>query len=126
MNKRRMEKMAEEIRREVSQILAEEIKDPRLSLVSVTRVEVSNDLGSARIYVSVLGDEAKQADAQQALERARGFIRTEISSRIRLRHAPDISFRVDHSIEHGIRIADMLNKISSEENRGNDSDPTGD
>jgi ribosome-binding factor A len=112
MNKRRLEKMSEEIRREISAILAEDIKDPRLDLVSVTRVEVSNDLGSARILVSVLGDEQKQEQAMRALEKARGFVRTEVSNRIRLRHSPEISFKLDKSIEHGMRISSILDELN--------------
>ncbi len=113
LNKRRVEKFSEEIRREISSILAEEVKDPRLDLVSVTRVEVSNDLGAARVLVSVLGDEKKQEEAMQALERARGFVRTEVANRIRLRYAPEISFKLDKSIEHGIRISSILDKLKN-------------
>lgn len=112
MNQRRLDKLSEEIRREVSSILTEEVKDPRLSLVSVTRIEVSNDLGSARILVSVLGDEKKQEQAMQALEKARGFVRTEISNRIRLRHSPEISFKLDKTIEHGMRISSILDELN--------------
>lgn len=117
MNQRRIEKMAEEIRREVSGIIAEEMKDPRLSLVCVSRVEVTNDLGHARILISVLGDEQKQEEAVQALEKARGFVRTELSSRIRMRHAPEISFRLDKSVEHGMKINAILNdlKVNSDD-----------
>ena len=114
MNKRRLDKLAEEIRREISAILTGEVKDPRLSMVSVSRIEVSNDLGSARILVSVLGDEKKQEEAMQALEKARGFIRTELASRIRLRHSPEISFKLDKSIEHGIRISSILDELKSD------------
>lgn len=114
MNKRRLDKLAEEIRREIAAILTEEVKDPRLSMVSVTRIEVSNDLGSARILISVLGDEKKQEEAMQALEKARGFVRTELSNRIRLRHSPEISFKLDKSIEHGIRISSIINELNSD------------
>ncbi|MGE5543577.1 MAG: 30S ribosome-binding factor RbfA, partial [Bacillota bacterium] len=110
----RLDKLAEEIRREISAILTEEIKDPRLSMVSVTRIEVSNDLGSARVLVSVLGDEQKQEEAMRALEKARGFVRTELSNRIRLRHSPEISFKLDKSIEHGIRISSIINELNSD------------
>jgi len=112
VNRRRLEKMSEEIRREISGILSEQVKDPRLDMVSVTRVDVSNDLGSARIMVSVLGDEQKQEQAMQALEKGRGFIRAELSSRIRLRHVPEISFRLDKSIEHGMKIAAILDELN--------------
>jgi ribosome-binding factor A len=112
LNQRRLEKFSEEIRRETSSILTEGVKDPRLNLVSVTRVEVSNDLGSARILVSVLGDESKQDQAMQALEKARGFVRTELSHRIRMRHSPEISFKLDKSIEHGMRISSIIDELN--------------
>lgn len=111
MNKRRLQRMAEEIKREISAILQEEIKDPRVSWASVTRVEVSNDLGHAVVYVSVLGDEAKQQEAMEALERAKGFVRGEVGNRIRLRHVPELAFRLDRSIEHGIKISSLLNEL---------------
>ncbi|MGE5371310.1 MAG: 30S ribosome-binding factor RbfA [Solirubrobacterales bacterium] len=117
MQKRRTERLAEEIRREISGILTESIKDPRLSLVSVSRVDVTNDLGHARVYISVLGDETKQKEAEESLNKAKGFIRSEVSNRIRLRHAPEISFRIDHSIEHGIRISNMLDEMATQEHK---------
>ncbi|MGE5415325.1 MAG: 30S ribosome-binding factor RbfA [Acidobacteriota bacterium] len=117
MNKRRLEKMAEEIRREISGILLEQIKDPRLSLASVTRVEVSNDMGHARVYISVLGDETKKQEAMQALDKAKGFIRSEVSNRIRLRQSPDMTFILDLSIEHGIKISTMLEEMKGQGSR---------
>ncbi|MGI6548864.1 MAG: 30S ribosome-binding factor RbfA [Syntrophomonadales bacterium] len=114
LNQRRLDRLSEEIRREISAILAEDVKDPRLSMVSVTRIEVSNDLGSARVLISVLGDEKKQEEAMQALERARGFVRTELSNRIRLRQTPEISFKLDKSIEHGIRISTIIDKLKND------------
>jgi len=118
VNKRRLDRLAEEIKREISAILTEEVKDPRISMVSVTRVEVSNDLGSARVMLSVLGDEKKQAEVMQALEKARGFIRTELSNRIRLRQTPEINFRLDRSIEHSIRISSIINELNSDRSGG--------
>lgn len=111
MNKRRGEKLAEEIKREISAILMEDTKDPRLKMVTVTRVEISNDLGHARVFVSVLGDEDRQKEALQGLERAQGFIRSEVGSRIRLRQVPELDFVLDRSIEHGIRIASLLAEL---------------
>ncbi len=120
MNKRRLDKLAEEIKREISAILTEEVKDPRISMVSVTRVEVSNDLGAARVMLSVFGDEKKQAEVMQALEKARGFIRTELSNRIRLRQTPEINFRLDRSIEHSIRISSIIDELKSDRSGGSE------
>jgi len=89
-----------------------------LSTVSVTRVEVSSDLGHARIHISVLGNEEKQQQTMKVLEKAKGFIRTELAQRIQLRHAPELEFRLDKSIEHGIRISSLLDEIKQNEDSG--------
>jgi ribosome-binding factor A len=119
VSKRRQERMSVEIQRILAQILREQIKDPRVdfSTVSITRVDVSTDLGHARIHISVLGDEDKQKETMQVLDKAKGFIRTELARQIQLRHAPELEFRLDKSIEHGIRISSLLDEIKKEETR---------
>ncbi|MGE5397892.1 MAG: 30S ribosome-binding factor RbfA [Chitinophagales bacterium] len=120
MKGRRLEKLSEEIKREISSILAGEMKDPRLGMISVTRVEVSNDLSHAVVYISALGEEDKREESMEALEKARGYVRTELSNRIRMRHAPEIHFRLDRSIEHGIKIAAILEELKGKIENGND------
>lgn len=116
MSRRRQERMAVEMKRVLSRILQEEIKDPRVdfSTVSVSRVEVTNDLSHARVYISIMGDEQKQQETMAALQKARGFIRSGVAAEIQLRHAPEIDFRLDRSIEHGIRISSLLDEIMEE------------
>ncbi|MGS0764307.1 30S ribosome-binding factor RbfA [Syntrophomonas curvata] len=113
MSKRRQERMAIEIRRIMARIIQEDIKDPRIDFttVSITRVDVSNDLSHARVYISVLGDDEKQEETMQALQKAKGFIRSELVQAIQVKHAPDLEFRLDHSIEQGIRIASLLDEL---------------
>lgn len=120
MSKRRQERMSVEIQRFLAQILREQIKDPRVdfSTVSITRVDISTDLGHARIHISVLGNEEKQKETMQVLEKAKGFMRTELARRIQLRHAPELEFRLDKSIEHGIRISSLLDEIKKDEETG--------
>lgn len=120
MSKRRQERMSVEIQRFLAQILMEQIKDPRLdfSAVSVTRVDVSNDLGHARVHISVLGNEEKQIETMKVLEKAKGFMRTELARGIQLRHAPELELRLDKSIEHGIRISSLLDEIKKDEETG--------
>jgi ribosome-binding factor A len=110
MGKRRQERMSVEIKRMLSNIIQEEVKDPRIdfSSVSITRVDVAQDISHARVYISVLGNEEKQNETMQALQKARGYIRSELAKGIQIRHAPDLEFRLDRSIEHGIRIATLL------------------
>lgn len=116
MSRRRQERMAVELKKVLSRILQEEIKDPRLdfSAVSVSQVELSNDLSHARVFISIMGDDEKQQETMKALEKARGFIRSRIAEEIQVRHVPEIDFRLDWSIEHGIRISSLLDKIMEE------------
>ena len=121
MSKRRQERMNVEIQRALARIIQEQIKDPRIDFasVSIIRVEVSNELSHARVYVSVLGDSKKQDETMQALQNAKGYIRTELFQNIQVKHAPELDFRLDRSIEHGIHIASLLDGLK-EEQRGQD------
>lgn len=115
MSEQRAQRVAEEIKREVSNILRNEIKDPRvaaLGLISVTGVDVTRDLRHAKIYFSVLGTEDEQKQTSEALMRATGFIRTEIGKRIRLRHIPEVSFHLDRSIAYGAHINQLLRELN--------------
>ncbi len=122
MGKRRQEKMAVEIKRVLSAIFQHDLKDPRIdfSTISVTRVDIPADISHARINISVLGDEAKQTETMQALQKARGYIRTELARQLQIRHAPELELRLDKSIEHGIHISSLLEEISKEAERKND------
>jgi ribosome-binding factor A len=108
MGVHRANRLAEEMKKEISEILRDEIKDPRVGFVSVTRVEVSSDLRYARVYVSVLGDPVERREAEKALKKAGGFIRSQLAHRIRLRYTPELTFKLDESIEHGIRISSLF------------------
>lgn len=122
MSKRRQERMSVEVKRVLSRIIQEDIKDPRIdfSSVSITRVDVSNDYSHARVNISILGDEAKQEETMKALQKAKGYIRTELAREIQVRHAPELEFRLDRSIEHGIRISSLLEELKEEENKNSD------
>lgn len=115
MSFNRARRVAEEIKKESSRIIAEEIKDPRIaSLTSVTEVELSGDLRHATVYVSIYGSEAEKMETMQTLLRATGFIRSEISKRIRLRYAPEIHFAEDRSLEYGAHIDNILKSLHKE------------
>lgn len=109
----RAERIREEFKRETSDILRK-MKDPRIGFVSVTDVELSGDLRHAKVYVSIYGDEEDKANTLAALVHAQGFVRSEIGRRVRLRHTPEISFRLDDSIERGARINRLLRSMSAE------------
>ncbi|MBC7082276.1 MAG: ribosome-binding factor [Bacillota bacterium] len=120
MARLRVERVAEAIRSEVADILAREIKDPRLGFATVTDVEVSDDLRHVKVFVSVMGDKAQVDETMAALESATGFVRSEIGRRIRLRHTPEIIFRYDTSIKRGARVFELLKEIQSEKEIGNE------
>lgn len=114
MPKLRLERIRELYKEEVGNMLQKEIKDPRIGFVTVTDVEVSPDFRHAKIYVSPFGDEEAERQTIQGLESAKGYIRTELGRRIRLRYTPEISFAVDKSIERGVRLTKLIDQISEE------------
>lgn len=113
----RIEKIAEAVRQEVSIIIHDKLKDPRLGFVTVTRVEMTPDLRLAKIYFSVLGKEEDYKKTKEALDSALGFVRRLIAERINLRIAPDIMFFEDRSSEYSVRIEEVLNQIKELENK---------
>jgi len=112
----RSNRVAEEIKKEMTQILRSEFKDPRIGFITVTGAEVTPDIRYAKIFVSVMGDDESKVQSMQALEKAKGFVRTELGKRIRLRYTPEISFKIDSSIEYGARIMKLLNEVKETEN----------
>jgi ribosome-binding factor A len=109
---RRVERVAEQIRREVSQILAYGIKDERVhGLVSVTEVIVSGDLQHAKIFVSIYGTDEVRAETMTGLKAATGYVRSEIGQRVRLRRTPEIVFVEDRSLERGTKVLSLLNDL---------------
>jgi ribosome-binding factor A len=107
----RPERLAEAIKKEISELLRDELKDPRIGFVSITSVEVSKDLRYANVFASVFGDPAVQSASIEALQKAHGFIRGELGKRIRLRYTPEITFKLDHSISNGTRIIALMEEI---------------
>lgn len=116
MNRRRLARISEEIKKLLSDLILNEIKDPRVnSMTSITDVEVTGDLSIAKIYISILGDEQEKKDTLEGLQNASGFIRKSISDNIDLRHSPKPEFFLDESIEQGMRIAELLDKVNKDE-----------
>jgi len=110
----RVEKVAETIRKEISIILHDELKDPRLGFVTITAVELTKDLRSAKVFYSVLGSEQERQNTKVALDSSLGFIRKLVSERIQLRFAPELMFREDRSTEYGAKIEEILSEIKKE------------
>lgn len=111
----RADMVAEELKREVSRIIHEELYDPRLGFTTVTRVELTPDLRFARIFFSVYGNEQQWKDTQEGLGHASGFVRRLLGERLNLRFVPEIVFKTDHSSEYGILIEQQLEEIRLKE-----------
>lgn len=111
---RRVARVAELIKREVSQMLLNGIKDDRVGsgMVSVTDVDVSGDLQHAKIFVSIYGTEEARAQTMAGLKSATGYVRSELGHRIRLRRTPEVLFQEDRSIERGTRVLTLLNQLN--------------
>lgn len=112
---KRVNRVAEQMKKELGDIIIQKVKDPRIGFVTVTDVEVTGDLQNATVFISVLGSEEEKEATLKGLDKAKGFIRTEIGRRIRLRKVPEIEFSFDESIEYGNRIETLLTQVNEEE-----------
>lgn len=120
MGFKRADKVSEAIKREISVMLNQEVKDPGIHFVTVTAVETTDDLRHARIFVSILGDEKTRQESMDGLERAKGFLRGELGHRLQLRYTPEIQFRLDKSLDHSMKIRGILNDLKSAEEKNDD------
>jgi ribosome-binding factor A len=114
--KLRPTRVGEQMKKELGEIISRKIKDPRIGFVTVTDVQVTGDLQQAKVFISVLGDEEQRQNTLKGLAKAKGFIRSEIGQRIRLRKTPEIIFEFDESIDYGNRIESLLHEIQKEKN----------
>jgi ribosome-binding factor A len=121
---RRVARVAELIKREVSQMLLSGIKDDRVGagMVSVTDVDVSGDLQHAKIFVSIYGTAEAKAETMAGLKSATGFVRSELGQRIRLRRTPEVVFLEDNSLERGDRVLSLLNRLNQERQTSDTAD----
>jgi ribosome-binding factor A len=118
----RPSRVGDQLRAEISDLLAREVHDPGIGFLTVTQVTVSPDLQVARVYYTTLGDERARRDTARALGRATPFLRRQLGSRLRLKRVPLLEFFFDESVERGDRIERILNEISAERAEA----PTGD
>lgn len=115
MQGKRLDRVNQLIKEEISTLLQRELKDPRLGFVTVTEVETTKDLRSAKVFVSVLGDERQWAASLAALASARGFVRNWLRQHLELRVTPEVDFRADRSLEHAARIQAILKNVQGED-----------
>ena len=111
---RRHDRLADQIQSEVAEMLEGELKDPRIGFTTVTRVDLSPDLGHARVLVSVLGDDEVREETLAGLASATGYVRRELTQRLRLRRAPQVTFALDRGAEEAERIDALLSKLRQE------------
>jgi ribosome-binding factor A len=110
----RPQKVAEQIRIELSQLLARDVHDPGIGFITLTRVSVTPDLQLARVYYSSLGDAQAQKETDKALHRASPFLRRQVAQRIRLRRVPELEFFYDKSVAHQDRVEQILRELKTE------------
>jgi len=115
----RTDRLDSQIRQELMELIQREMKDPRVGFATITRVETARDLGSARVWVSVLGSAEEQQAAVRALTDAAPWLRRQLGDRLTIRHVPQLVIRHDDSIEAGDRVLRILREL--EEERGHDS-----
>ena len=111
---RRTRQVGELLKEELTDIIRREVKDPRIGFMSLTTVEMSPDLRSARVYVSVLGTDEERAATLAALRSASLFIRHHLKPRLRMRQIPELDFRDDRSMEHAAEISRAISQIQKE------------
>ena len=113
----RLVRIEHEIVRELSEIVREELKDPRVGFVTILGADVSPDLRSARIYASPMGDERASRDTMRGLQSAAGFLSAELGKRLQTRHTPHLTFVRDSSIEHGVRVTHIIDEARKRDER---------
>lgn len=104
----RSRRIAEQIQRELSDIIRLELKDPRVGMITLTDVEVSQDHAHARVFFTLLGDATKIKETGEALQHATGFLRSQLAQRIKLRIVPQLQFKYDVSVERGVRLSRLI------------------
>lgn len=123
MPTRRQEQAADQIQRELSDLLLRSTNDPRIKFASVTAVQVSADLRHAKVYVSVLGDAAEQKETMYAIHHAAGYLKRELASRLSFKFMPELVFLHDESIERGDRILRLIEKVRAEDRAHEEQQP---
>ena len=115
----RLVRIEHEIVRELSEIVREELKDPRVGFVTIVGAEVSPDLRSARVYASPMGDERAARETMRGLQSAAGFLSTALGKRMQTRRTPQLTFVRDRSIEHGVRVSHIIDEVRKRDERKN-------
>ena len=115
-NSRRVEKLSALLKREISELLVNGVRDERIhqAMITITTVEVSGDLQHAKIFISLFGEEQKKGEVLIGLEEAKGFIRAELTRRLQMRRSPELVFKIDKGMTKGPSVLDLLNSLELE------------
>ena len=118
----RTRRIADQIQRELADIIRIELKDPRVGMITLTDVEVSQDHAHARVFFTVLGDTPRAQAVEEALQHASGFLRSQLARRMRLRTVPQLQFKYDTSVARGARLSQLIDEaVASDSKRSVDS-----
>jgi ribosome-binding factor A len=121
----RARRLGEQIQRELGDLLRRDVKDERIGNVTITAVSVTGDLRTARVYYLVFGKDGPDPKVQRGLESAAGFLRNALSRSLMIRYTPTLTFELDTSIEHGVRLSQLIDSVNKPEKHGlNDTDAT--
>jgi ribosome-binding factor A len=118
MASHRIDRVNEQLKREISRLVVGEVQDPRVGPVTVTRVSAAPDLTFARVFVLLMGDDEERRQSLEGLAAATPFIRTALGQRLRMKRVPELRFETDESMEHARRIEELLADAATGENRG--------
>ena len=125
----RARRVADQMQRELSELIRLEVKDPRVGMLTLTEVEVTRDMDHAKVFFTTLGGKPEHEACLQGLQRASGFLRTQLSQRMQLRQVPKLSFVYDHSVERGVQLAQLIESAVAEDRTRNpdavEADPSG-
>ena len=106
----RTSRIADQIQREVAELVRTEVRDPRVGMVTLTAVELSRDQSHAKVFVTVLGPQSAAEEAQEGLQRAAGFLRSQLAHRLTIRKVPELHFAFDESVERGVRLSRLIDE----------------
>jgi ribosome-binding factor A len=122
---KRIARLNEQLRREISELIRREVRDPRVGLVTITGVDVARDLGSARVYVRVPGTPEERDATLEGLAAAAPFLRTTLGRTLRVRRVPELRFQPDRSMEHAQRIEQVLAEVIPDDEAGDGAETAG-
>ncbi|MDO4604898.1 MAG: 30S ribosome-binding factor RbfA [Helcococcus sp.] len=117
MNKTRIKRIASELQKEISVLINQDLKDSRIApITSITEIDLTDDLQSAKVFISVLGSQKEKEDTMEGLLNSKGFIKKELGNRMNLRHIPELYFILDEQLEKAMRMDKLISEVIKKDN----------